>query len=138
MTTKNCVKCGLVFEYTPVVGRPDNRKYCDPCSKLKKAEYEASQNRPVEQNAPVNAPVVKPGILAPDSQEREQPNRIAKENGNFQSTVWTHAVAANSYEVGKVGDRFKLYFETPQELQGKIAELKALGFMKDEFKPLEP
>ncbi len=128
MTTKNCVKCGDYFEYVAPIGRPDNRKYCDPCSKLKKAEYEASQNRPVEQNGPVNAPVQKIPATG---------NEVAPEKGNFQSTVWAHAVAANSYEVGKVGDRFKLYFETPQELQGKIAELKRMGFMQEEFLPLQ-
>ncbi len=129
MITKNCAKCGQVFEYIPVVGYPDKRKYCDNCKAINDAEYLARQKQPVEQNGPVNAPVQKIPATG---------NELVPETGTFQSTVWTHVVAANSYEVGKVGDRFKLYFETPEELQAKIAELKRMGFMKDEFKPLEP
>lgn len=34
---------------------------------------------------------------------------------------------ANSYEFGKAGNRFKIYFETPEELQEKILELKNIG-----------
>ena len=80
----------------------------------------------MELNGPVNAPVEKIPAIG---------NEVVPESGNFQSTVWNHTVAPNSYEVGKVGDRFKLYFETPEELQAKIAELKRMGFMPEEFKP---
>ena len=33
----------------------------------------------------------------------------------------------NSYEFGKAGNRFKLYFNTPEELQAEIAKLRELG-----------
>jgi len=38
----------------------------------------------------------------------------------------------NSYEFGKAGNRFKLYFDTPKDLKEKIDELKTMGFMEDE------
>ena len=34
---------------------------------------------------------------------------------------------ANSYEFGKAGARFKLYFETPEELKERIKTLIELG-----------
>ena len=34
---------------------------------------------------------------------------------------------ANSYEFGKAGSRFKLYFETPEELKQRINNLIDLG-----------
>ncbi|KKM99923.1 hypothetical protein LCGC14_1143030 [marine sediment metagenome] len=86
----------------------------------------------MELNGPVNAPVEK---VPSTNVQSEFKGQIAKETGVFQSTVWNHTVAPNSYEVGKVGDRFKLYFETPEELQAKIADLKRMGFMPEEFKP---
>ena len=39
---------------------------------------------------------------------------------------------ANSYEFGKASNRFKLYFETPEELRKQIDDLKALGFVINE------
>ena len=38
----------------------------------------------------------------------------------------------NSYEFGKVGNRFKLYFEDVDELKSKINELKLAGLYVDE------
>lgn len=35
---------------------------------------------------------------------------------------------ANSYEFGKAGDRFKVYFEDAKDLQAKLKELKDAGF----------
>ena len=39
---------------------------------------------------------------------------------------------ANSYECGKAGNRFKLYFEDAEDLQKQIDSLKALGYLNDE------
>ena len=38
----------------------------------------------------------------------------------------------SSYEFGKAGNRFKIYFDTPQNLKNQIDELKKLGLYKDE------
>lgn len=104
---------------------PSYRKtLCDECAEMKQSAYDAKQNQPIPaQPVPVNAPVEKPGEIKPPT-------------GEYQSLVYNKTLAANSYEVGKVGDRFKLYFETPEELVAKIAELKRHGFMQNET--LEP
>ena len=39
---------------------------------------------------------------------------------------------ANSFEVGKSGNRFKLYFEDAKDLQNQINKLKDLGLYKEE------
>lgn len=36
---------------------------------------------------------------------------------------------ANSWEVGKAGNRFKIYYETADELKVKVDELKEAGFI---------
>jgi hypothetical protein len=33
----------------------------------------------------------------------------------------------SSYEFGKAGNRFKLYFDTPEDLDAQIKKLQALG-----------
>ena len=38
----------------------------------------------------------------------------------------------NSYECGKAGSRFKIYFDTPADLKAKIDELKKLGLWEVE------
>lgn len=38
---------------------------------------------------------------------------------------------ANSYEFGKAGNRFKLYFETAEDLKAQVDSLRALGFPVD-------
>ena len=38
---------------------------------------------------------------------------------------------ANSYEFGRAGNRFKVFFETPAELDKTIKELKELGLIKE-------
>ena len=35
---------------------------------------------------------------------------------------------ANSYEFGKAGNRFKIYFEDVQDLQAKVKEIQDAGF----------
>ena len=39
---------------------------------------------------------------------------------------------ANSYEFGKAGNRFKIYFETAADLKKQIDELNKLGFGLEE------
>lgn len=95
---------------------------CDGCANAKKLAYEASQQPQVPENQPepVNAVVEKiPSVKA--------------ENGEYQSTVYNRTVAANSYEIGSAGNRFKLYFETPQELKEKMQELKDAGLMDQDL-----
>ena len=38
----------------------------------------------------------------------------------------------SSYEFGKAGNRFKIYFEDAADLKSQIEELKAMGLYKDE------
>ena len=38
----------------------------------------------------------------------------------------------NSFEVGKTGNRFKIYYDKPEELKKHIKELKEQGFYIDE------
>lgn len=38
----------------------------------------------------------------------------------------------NSFEVGRPGARFKLYFDTSEDLQNQINKLKKLGLYKDD------
>ena len=130
MTTKNCVKCNVEFTYEHKNPQyPDNRKYCDSCKKINDAAYAASlkPSNPIPaQPVPVNAPVEKVPATV---------NEVVPERGNFQSTVWNHSVAANSSELGKIGDRHKIYWETVEELNKKKADLQASGFLQEEFKP---
>jgi hypothetical protein len=39
---------------------------------------------------------------------------------------------ANSYEFGKAGNRFKLYFENPADLKKQIDDLIALGLYSND------
>ena len=41
--------------------------------------------------------------------------------------VLTKAEKPNSYEFGRAGDRFKLYFDTAEELKEQIDKLTKLG-----------
>ena len=117
-----CIKCNQ--NEVP----PYRKTKCDDCAKADESAYKANQKKaqPLPQGVPVNPEVQKIPATG---------NELVPETGNFQSTVWTHSVSANSFEVGKVGDRFKLYFETVEDLKIKITELKAAGFMKEDFEP---
>ena len=119
MISKNCAECNNIFQYEPPTNYPDKRKYCDPCSNKKAEEWNAKQGvQVVPKGTPVN--------LA------EKP-KVKAENGDYQQTVYNRTVAANSYEVGRVGNRFKLYFETVEELQAKIRELKDSGLWQEDI-----
>ena len=123
--TINCAECKTEFTYEPPAHYPDRRKYCDPCGAKKQASFEAKEtNAHVEveklsnKEQYYNEDIGKP-------KEKE----IKKENGEWQSTVYNRTVAPNSYEVGTAGNRFKLYFETPQDLKDKMKELRDAGLM---------
>ena len=38
----------------------------------------------------------------------------------------------SSYEFGKAGNRFKLYFDTPEDLKAQISKLQELGLYTQE------
>ncbi len=54
-----------------------------------------------------------------------------KENTTF---VVNESKKASSYEFGKAGDRFKLYFEDAEDLANQIKQLKEKGILTDEPK----
>jgi len=49
-----------------------------------------------------------------------------------ESIVVSKTDKPNSYEFGKAGNRFKLFFNETKELRIQIEELKALGIYKEE------
>ena len=132
MKTKNCEECNVSFSYEANPSYPDNRKYCDSCSVSKKAQWEQrqagvnSEYNPSENVAGQGQAVGKPVVNVPQSPAN---GTVKQETGEFQSTIWKHSVAPNSYEIGKAGCRFKLYFENVKELQAKIAELTQAGLL---------
>ena len=122
--TINCGECGKEFTFEENPRFP--RKYCIVCSAKKKADFNKGWTG---ENGDAKPEVVKiPDQNTGEKNYTKKDNGVKKENGEYQSTVYKRTVAANSYEVGKAGNRFKLYFETPQELKDKINELKEAGF----------
>ena len=121
MIQKICPDCNTMFEYEPVQGYPDKRIYCDKDKARRKTEWDAKQGKPTQ------APAIQQNSIAENLMAKHA--EIEAENGKYQSTVYNRTVAANSYEVGKVGNRFKLYFEDAKELQAKMTELKKSGLM---------
>jgi hypothetical protein len=112
MINKNCEECNIVFSYEPPKNYPDKRKYCDGCSKKRKEAYE---NRNLANMQPS-----KPGV--PVSAVNDSVQKTIVENWNRR---------ANSYEFGKAGNRFKLYWECVAELKAMIKELREAGFDVD-------
>ena len=123
MIQKICPDCNTMFEYEPVQGYPDKRIYCDKDKARRKTEWDAKQG--IQKQAP------------PIHKELNVPT-LKAENGEYQSTVYNRNIAANSYEVGKVGNRFKLYFEDVKELQDKIKELKEANLWIEEHGIIPP
>ena len=139
MITKTC-ECGVVFEYEPVVGFPDKRKYCDACKVRKKQEWDAKTNGNLGLTTPVNKPVsAQSEQQIPSKTLPATGNEVAQETGNFQSTVWNHNVRPHSSEIGRVGNRHKVYWETLKELNELIKGLVDAGYLSEEevkaFKP---
>lgn len=52
--------------------------------------------------------------------------------GENDTITYSKTIKPNSYEFGKAGNRFKVYFEDAADLKKMIDELKELGFMTDE------
>lgn len=52
------------------------------------------------------------------------PETLEKNNTTF---VINETKRPSSYEFGKAGNRFKLYFDTPEDLQNQINKLKELN-----------
>jgi len=48
-------------------------------------------------------------------------------------TIITKTEKPCSFEFGKAGNRFKIYFDTPENLKIEIDKLRELGFMVDEL-----
>ena len=94
----------------------------------------------MELNGPVNAPVEK---VPSTNVQSEFKGQIAKETGVFQSTVWNHQVAANSYEWGiypKAGEfyeKHKIYYETEGERLAMVKAIKESDskMLGEKFKP---
>jgi len=49
-----------------------------------------------------------------------------------EQTIINKTERPNSYEVGKAGGRFKLYFEDSKDLDDQVKSLKALGYLQEE------
>ena len=49
-----------------------------------------------------------------------------------ESIVITRVEKANSYEFGKAGQRFKLYFDTAEDLTKQVNALREAGFPVDQ------
>ena len=125
--TINCEECKNQFTYAVPTKYPDRRKYCDVCSVKRKEAWNAGNQAP--QTEPVNAEVVKVEYKTPGYPKDITAKKVKEENGEYQSTVYNRTVAPNSYEVGSAGNRFKLYFETAQDLKDKMQELRDAGLM---------
>lgn len=117
MVQKVCPDCNGVFEYFPNPNFPDKRKYCDNCSAVRKAQWEQKQGKPAQKlvEAPKPQPVVKTegGAVIGGSMVTTQIQIVRNER-------------PNSYEFGKAGNRFKIYFEDLDDLQDKIDSLMSL------------
>ena len=57
------------------------------------------------------------------------------EQSNNVSYVINKSERANSYEFGKAGNRFKLYFEDATDLFFQIDNLKKLGLYSEDEQP---
>ena len=51
---------------------------------------------------------------------------------NEEQVVISKTEKPNSFECGKAGNRFKLYFTDATDLKSQIIELKALNIMQEE------
>lgn len=114
--TAICQECKKQFEYDLKPGYP--RKYCFECSQIKKATFAGKQQ---------DVPVVPIGKAKTDVVPTPRAGMI-----ETQIHINKHE-RANSYEFGKAGNRFKLYFEDATDLELKIKELKDAKLYSEEF-----
>ncbi|MGQ4876857.1 MAG: hypothetical protein ACP6IY_22555 [Promethearchaeia archaeon] len=65
--------------------------------------------------------------------EKEKSSSIAVDkNGKIKEIIINKTEKPNSYEFGKAGNRFKLYFEDIKDLENQIKQLKEKGLYKEE------
>lgn len=50
-----------------------------------------------------------------------------------QTTIINKTECPNSYEFGKAGNRFKIYFDDAEDLKAKLDALKELAILKEEM-----
>ena len=62
--------------------------------------------------------------------QREKVDVLACEGDNI--LVVHKKENPNSYEIGKPGNRFKLFFETAEDLKKQVEELEEEGFIPEE------
>ena len=98
---------------------PYRKTLCDACAKAKKQQWEDKQI-PVEKIGAQSAPVSQNNGF----QQEKSTAQIKAPTGEYQSLVYNKTLSANSYEVGSAGNRFKIYFESVEDLQVKLKELK--------------
>jgi hypothetical protein len=48
-----------------------------------------------------------------------------------QSVVISRTEKPHSFECGKAGNRFKIFYDTPEELDAHIKKLKSLGILNE-------
>jgi hypothetical protein len=121
MATRECEECKVVFEYTPAVGFPDKRKYCDDCSAKKKAEWAAKQG---QKSLPEKAA----------TQAVQAQAQAPKEyHVSHHDIVISRTEKPHSYEFGKAGQRHKIYYEKIEELLTQIQLLKNAGLVEPDI-----
>lgn len=117
MVTKICPDCGKAFSYDPNPNFPDKRKYCDSCGKSRKSAWENAKNNPPQNPAfsvnPIPFPVSKHDVII---QRVEKPH---------------------SLEIGKAGNRHKIYYNDIPELENHLNLLRTAGLLVDDFKPVD-
>ena len=112
MAKKNCEDCGKEFEYTPPVNYPDKRKYCDSCSQKRRQAYEQGKT---EKSQP---------------QASQEQNQVSGQQ-SIRHDTFEYRVKPHSYEFGKAGDRFKIYYEDLEDLKQHLQALRDEGFLVD-------
>jgi len=48
-----------------------------------------------------------------------------------QNIIISRKEKPNTYEIGKAGNRHTIAYDTPEDLDKQIKELKALGYLKE-------
>lgn len=62
-----------------------------------------------------------------DKQEIEKHNREQEEHAQEMNKIIHRTEKPNSYEFGRAGNRYKLYFDTPEDLKAQLDKLSELG-----------
>ena len=113
LTHAVCAECKKEFDYELKPGFP--RKYCPECSAIKKAEFEKNPN--------VIKPV--PNNVGQVYHSDNTPRGIVQEARH--DIIISRTEKPHSYEFGKAGNRFKVYYSDVKDLQAHIKELSEAG-----------